>query len=174
MAGAWLPVTDIPAEGREFSFADQSLWTGPAHEHGLSLEVVEPLSATLLVIPQKRGVFLRGRLAGVVGLPCDRCAAASRVTLAHDFEYVDELPAPGEAAEDTWLRETKAGLELDAAGLLWEQLMLALPTHVLCKPDCKGLCAVCGADLNVAPCACAPAGGDPRMAALRGLKIEKK
>ena len=173
MAGAWLPLTDIPAEGREFSFADQSLWTGPAHEHGLSLEVAEPLSASLLVIPQKRGAYVRGRLAGVAGMPCDRCAAAARVELDHAFEFVDELPAPGQPVEETWLRESKAGLELDAAGLLWEQLVLALPAHVLCRPDCKGLCATCGADLNLAPCACAPAGGDTRLAALRGLKIEK-
>jgi len=174
MAGAWLPINDIPAEGREFSFADQSLWIGPAEGYGLRLTVTEPLAATLFVIPQKRGVYLRGRIGGTVELPCDRCAEVTRVAVDHAFEYVDELPKPGEAAEDTWLRESKAGLELDAAGLLWEQFVLALPTHVLCAPECKGLCAACGANLNLAPCDCAPTGGDPRLAALRGLKIGKK
>ena len=174
MVGAWLPINDIPAEGREFSFADQSLWTGPAEGFGMRLAVAEPLSATLFVIPQKRGAYLRGRLAGAVVLPCDRCTEETRVELDHAFEFVDELPAPGEAAEDTWLRESKAGLELDAAGLLWEQFLLALPGHVLCQPECKGLCAVCGGNLNLASCACAPAGGDPRMAVLRGLKVGKK
>ncbi|MEW5773733.1 MAG: DUF177 domain-containing protein [Thermodesulfobacteriota bacterium] len=169
-----MPITDIPAEGREFSFADQSLWTGPAETFSMRLAVAEPLEATLFVIPQKRGAYLRGRLSGTVVLPCDRCAADARVEVDHDFEYVDELPEPGEAAEDTWLREGKAGLELDAAGLLWEQFLLALPTHVLCRPECKGLCASCGADLNVATCDCAPSGGDPRLAALRGLKVGKK
>lgn len=173
MAGPWLPITDIPAEGREFSFADQSLWTGPAEGFAMRLTVAEPLSATLTVIPQNRGAYLRGRLTGTVLLPCDRCAGEARVALAHDFEFVEELPAPGEALEDTWLRETKAGLELDAAGLLWEQFLLALPPHVLCAPDCRGLCPGCGADLNLAPCDCAKAGGDPRLSALQGLKVGK-
>lgn len=173
MAGAWLPLTDIPAEGREFSFADQSLWTGPAEDFAMRFTLAEPLSATLLVIPQRRGAYLKGRLTGTVTLPCDRCAGEARTVLDHEFEFVDELPAPGQALEDTWLRESKAGLELDAAGLLWEQFLLALPQHVLCRPDCRGLCPVCGADLNLAPCGCTPAGGDTRLAALRGLKVGK-
>jgi len=140
----------------------------------MRLAVAEPLAATLFVLPQGRGVYLKGRLSGVVALPCDRCAEDSRVVLDHAFEFVDELPAPGEAAEDTWLREGKAGLELDAAGLLWEQFLLALPSHVLCDPECKGLCASCGANLNLAPCNCAPVGGDPRLAALCGFKVGKK
>lgn len=174
MAGAWLPVTDIPAEGREFSFTDQSLWTGPAEAYGMQLAVAEPLTATLFVVPQERGVYLKGRIAGMVALPCDRCTEEARVAVDHEFEFVDQLPDPGEQAEDALLREGKAGLELDAAGLLWEQLLLALPTHVVCGAECQGLCPQCGANLNQGQCSCAPVGGDPRMAALRGLTIGKK
>lgn len=175
MAGVWLPLKDIPAEGREFSFSDQSLWTGPAVAFGMQLAVAEPLAATLLLVPRQRGVYLKGRLTGTVAAPCDRCSEDARVDIAHDFEFMDDLPEPGQAqADDSWLREGKGGPELDAAGLLWEQFVLALPAHSLCDPACKGLCAHCGANLNQGPCGCASAAGDLRLAALHGLKVGKK
>jgi uncharacterized protein len=172
----WLPLTNIPAEGRELAFDDQGLWTGPCEEFGMPCRITEPIRAGLFVLPQKRGVYLRGRLTGKVVLPCDRCTEDVAVDLDQAFELVDELPAeeagPGAEAEHTWLRRTGEGLELDVAGLLWEQFVLALPLKPLCDELCKGLCPSCGVNLNAGPCTCAREGGDPRMAALRGLKID--
>ena len=61
----------------------------------------------------------------------------------------------------------------DLAGLLWEEFVLALPVRPLCKPDCKGLCPDCGKNLNEGSCSCVRDEGDPRLAALRGLKVKK-
>ena len=47
------------------------------------------------------------------------------------------------------------GEEIDLSPLLRERLLLALPTLPLCRDDCRGLCARCGADLNAGPCGCA-------------------
>jgi Predicted metal-binding, possibly nucleic acid-binding protein len=44
--------------------------------------------------------------------------------------------------------------EIDLAGLLGEEIRLALPIRFLCKEDCKGLCPKCGANLNEGPCPC--------------------
>ena len=46
---------------------------------------------------------------------------------------------------------------------------LALPMKPLCREDCRGLCRVCGANRNTAPCTCDPRPPDPRLAALRDL-----
>jgi uncharacterized metal-binding protein YceD (DUF177 family) len=63
-----------------------------------------------------------------------------------------------------------SGDVIDLEPLIREQFVLAVPFAPLCKDDCLGLCAQCGADKNVAPCACArPI--DPRFAALQGLKL---
>ena len=62
---------------------------------------------------------------------------------------------------------------LDLGAICWEEFVLALPVNPLCRPDCKGLCPQCGANLNDGPCQCAPEEGDPRMAVLRGLKLRK-
>ena len=70
--------------------------------------------------------------------------------------------------------EEKGALYLDVAAIVWEQFVLALPPNPLCRPDCKGLCPECGANLNEGMCACSRDEGDPRMAVLRGLKIRKQ
>ena len=51
-----------------------------------------------------------------------------------------------------------------------EQFVLSIPYAPLCKDDCLGLCAQCGADRNVAPCGCEKP-IDPRFVALQGLKL---
>ncbi len=43
-----------------------------------------------------------------------------------------------------------------------------------CKEDCKGLCAVCGEDRNLHECGHKLEFGDPRLAALKSLKLEQK
>jgi uncharacterized protein len=59
--------------------------------------------------------------------------------------------------------------ELDLSRLVENETTLALPMKPLCRPDCRGLCAVCGANRNVVMCTCAPHPPDPRLAALRDL-----
>ena len=64
------------------------------------------------------------------------------------------------------------GRTLDLAPQVWETLLLLLPTKVLCKEGCAGLCPSCGADLNEGPCSCKVDAGDPRFEALRSLSLE--
>ena len=61
------------------------------------------------------------------------------------------------------------GDTLDLAAVLREELMLAMPSKPLCTVDCKGICAGCGAELNVAKCTCPPK-IDARWSALATLK----
>jgi uncharacterized protein len=49
---------------------------------------------------------------------------------------------------------------------------LAAPLHVLCRPDCRGLCPTCGQNLNEEPCSCQPE-PDPRWSVLQGLLEQK-
>ncbi len=71
-----------------------------------------------------------------------------------------------EADEDTY-----TGDEIDLAPLVRERILLALPDYVLCDPACKGLCSVCGANLNDGECGCDRTVPDPRLAALKNLKL---
>ena len=51
-----------------------------------------------------------------------------------------------------------------------EEVLLAIPDAPLCRDDCPGLCPVCGADLQTAPCGCETAVGDDRWAVLDQLR----
>ena len=62
------------------------------------------------------------------------------------------------------------GEEVDLEPLLREQVILAVPFAPLCREDCKGLCPVCGIDLNTGTCTCDRTPIDPRWSALRNLK----
>jgi uncharacterized protein len=62
------------------------------------------------------------------------------------------------------------GDHIDLEPMAREAVVLGLPLAPLCRPDCKGLCPTCGADLNQAPCGCPAADQDPRWAALDALR----
>ena len=62
--------------------------------------------------------------------------------------------------------------QIDLGHLMHEQFVLALPMKPLCDTACKGLCPVCGTNLNTATCDCKPAWEDPRLAALRELRTK--
>ena len=63
---------------------------------------------------------------------------------------------------------------VDLIDLMREQFVLALPMKPLCEEACKGLCAVCGTNLNKTQCGCAPKWEDPRLAPLKSLLSRDK
>lgn len=177
MPELWLDITDIPAEGREFSFSDQAIWTGPIAEFALPHVLNGQgagLAAEFFLQPQGRGVLIRGKLAGRIVVPCDRCAEDVALDLENAFELFEEAPLEDEQAlEPGLLRRRGKVLELDVGSLLWEQYLLALPVKPLCDENCQGLCPRCGAPLRDGPCGCAEEEGDPRLAVLKNLKVPR-
>ena len=53
--------------------------------------------------------------------------------------------------------------------MVCEDMLLSIPIHAICRPDCQGLCAQCGQNLNDAACNCRPDEIDPRLAPLQQL-----
>lgn len=169
----WISLKDIPAEGQEFNFTDQSLWTGPMKDLGVAGVIGTPLQASMYITPQDEGFLISGSMTGSVVLPCDVCAEdfEQQVDTHFDSFEVADL-ADDEYADEKRLRKDKHGnAELDASGYLWEQFMLALPIRPACRENCKGLCPVCGVNRNEVACECAGDKGDPRLAVLRKLKV---
>lgn len=175
MTERWLDITDVQAQGREFVFDDQELWAEGAGEFDMEFTTQTPLSATFTVTPQTDGALVRGRLTGMLSVPCDRCTTPTEVKIDQRFDLFEQVPKHGEEVlEPSLVRRRGHRLELDVNGLLWEEFVLALPVKPLCSENCKGLCPECGQDLNAGGCGCSEKQLDPRMAALRGLTIVKK
>jgi uncharacterized protein len=168
----WISLKDLPEEGQEFNFIDQSLWAGPMKDFGVAGTIRTPLEASLYIVPQDEGFLVSGSMHGTVALPCDFCLEEFEVPVQADFDSFEEAgQAEDQYADEVRVRLVKGLPEFDAGGYLWEQFMLALPTRPVCKPDCKGLCPRCGKDRNKGDCGCGRDDGDPRLAVLRKLKV---
>jgi uncharacterized protein len=110
--------------------------------------------------------YWQGRLEGVLAASCRRCLADVTVMLDAEVRALfTEDPAEDELAYAV----SAEAAELDLSTMVREELILAVPKYVLCREDCKGLCAQCGKDLNDGPCSCLPE-PDPRWGALEKLK----
>lgn len=174
MPELWIKLDELPAEGKTVSVADNGLWEAFFNDFTIPAVISAPIEATLTVKEAGEGVLIEGSLQGAITLPCDRCTEPTQIDIGTEFESFEEENTPEENAEGpSFLRMEDGELELDAAGILWQQIALQLPTKVLCKPSCKGLCPKCGADLNEDDCGCDSKDYDPRMAVLRGLKVNK-
>lgn len=100
---------------------------------------------------------------------CSRCAEDFKI----DFEVPVEhgLVQALNNSEDSDEYIVVEDMKLDVESLTLEDIYFALPSKFLCSEDCKGLCAKCGANLNVSPCSCKK-DIDPRFEALLGLLDE--
>lgn len=177
MFEVWITTSNLPAEGRDFTFADQAIWLDRIKEFGLPVQMGDKsLEAQVNLLPQgENGVLARGTLSGAVTLPCDRCAKDFEFAVDTSFDLYEELPEDvrDDELDETRMRKRDDGNhELDVASLLWEELMLALPSKPLCNDSCKGICPGCGKDLNTGECSCEQDDGDPRLAVFRDLKIK--
>jgi uncharacterized protein len=109
---------------------------------------------------------ISGRLKTVLEIPCARCLADVRVPISlgldehFPLEDVTHPTAPPEEGEEfdtlvssiVHLDAGKPILDLDE--LLRQQILTEVPIRTLCGSACRGLCPLCGADLNQGPCAC--------------------
>ncbi len=120
----------------------------------------DPVEARLRLESVVEGVLVTGEVTAGLTLECARCLKDFE---SHIGMEVCELFATGEAPDDAYRIR---GEELDLEPLLRDVLGLGLPFNPLCRPDCKGLCAQCGKDLNTGPCDCTTDERDPRWAAL--------
>jgi uncharacterized protein len=91
------------------------------------------------------GYVLRLRFAATLSGPCMRCLEPAAPTFEVD---VREVSQPGET-DDLSSPYVQEGT-LDLRGWARDALALVLPTTLLCRPDCAGLCPECGANLNEA------------------------
>lgn len=102
--------------------------------------------------------------------PCMRCLEPAAVEVEVDAREIDQAQTDDEELRSPYVVDD----ELDLGRWAHDAAVLALPTRILCRPDCAGLCPVCGESLNDADPAAHKhqTGGDPRWSKLDELKLE--
>jgi len=111
-----------------------------------------------------------------VELECGRCLEPflRAVDSTFDLRYQPHARNAGEGEreveEDDLTTAFYENDAIDLGQLMREQVYLSLPMKPLCRDDCRGLCPVCGTNLNLSVCHCAREWDDPRFAALKALE----
>ncbi len=144
--------------------------------------VTAPLSVRLKgeVHPHDESFTIVGSSSSEGSLACARCLEVVPWQESEDFTVRYRRPSSGSLEDEIGLEEDDLDVaffnegELDLGELAAEQAILALPMRCLCDPNCAGLCARCGANLNRAgACACEPE-VDPRWGALADLAGDRR
>ena len=120
-----------------------------------------PVQARLTVVRHQDNLLIKGRAECTATGECARCLDVFHTPVTTEFTvYAERAPDGGTRGLDRELEHDHYlsfhdGISLDLGEEVREALLLALPIQPLCRPDCRGLCAGCGANLNHEPCSCA-------------------
>ena len=112
-------------------------------DHGLRLHIERC---------DKRKFHYTANFNGIFAAACSRCLGEVMVPVQFEYEEVLDIDEDSE--------------ELDTEELLQREILMEWPAKILCSRDCKGLCQICGCNLNVKDCGCERTVIDPRMAAI--------
>ena len=141
--------------------------------------IASPVKLSFDIHKDKSTFRLVGRTETTLAVPCSRCLEPMTVPVNAEFNlrYQPHSTNTGEGEleieEDDLTTAFYQNDEIDLEQLMREQFYLALPMKPLCSDDCKGLCAICGTNLNRGTCECKQESLDPRLAALKQLRTDK-
>ena len=174
-------VDELPESGKAIHFHETDTWFSSrmsSVEEAREITLVRPVEVNLELIPEREHVRLGGYLQTTVGLPCSRCLQDFVLELDETLELVLLRSLPDQTPEEIDLSpqdldtEFYDGVTIDVDLIVTEQIFLALPQKPLCKPECRGLCSSCGADLNHDSCLCKSNEPGSAFEVLLSLKIE--
>ena len=102
---------------------------------------------------------------------CARCLAPVSETVSVEISRVVATELTAEDEADEYLIAEDGQIEIGET--VADELVLSLPSRLLCREDCKGLCFRCGCNLNEGKCDCPDHDPDPRWAALKKFTERK-
>jgi uncharacterized protein len=147
---------------REFPLESLSLHLPP------DLDLTD-FSGTARVTRTAQGLLLQARLSGFVQASCVRCLSEFAQPLATEFTELYAF-SQNSVTESGLLMPENGKIDLEP--IVREEMYLAIPISPLCSPNCKGLCPVCGENLNEKACNHQDEPGDPRLSVLKSLLDE--
>ena len=145
------------------------------------LEPLSPLEGSIALMRTSQGILVTGKLQTRLRMPCQRCLEPADVDVELDLEEeflpvarianapVDDVPE--EEYDEALLIDEHHMLDLRE--VIRQGLWLAAPSQVLCRPDCAGLCPVCGGNHNLKECHCDEVILDPRWVDLQALLLDE-
>ena len=161
---------------------DYEVREDPVDPHGENAELLDAditaIDAEIKAIHTNPGALLEGDARAQVSQQCARCLRPISFPVETTFaeQYYAMLsvdtgaPMPEPPADAKIIGHD---FRIDLTPLIREEVILATPQAPLCRPDCKGLCPICGKDLNESPHE-HEADADDRWAALEQLRVDRE
>ena len=118
---------------------------------------------------EDQSVSITGSVELEMMIPCGRCLTDVRTPIHFDIDKSLQITDSGLVDEEMEETDYLIGFELDVDKLVYAEILVNWPMKVLCKDDCKGICKVCGMNLNKGTCSCQKTELDPRMARVQDI-----
>ena len=145
--------------------ADDPLW------EGFDVDLAVPLEVTARAeLTSSLNVWVRGAFEARLNSACRRCLEPLEVHVVEEFEMLFDPDVESGDEDFTLYRLDPKADELDLGTPMRERLLLKLPAFPVCRPECRGMCAQCGAELNSGDCGCSRVEMDPRWGPLLELR----
>jgi len=149
---------------------------GSLDYHGADFHQSAPLKVDALAELRGSEIHIRGHVATSLEASCDRCLGSVAIPVERDFDLFYRPVSTIARAEEVELPEDEldvgffSGDGIELADVVTEQVILSVPMKVICQTECRGLCPVCGANLNVQKCGCLPPAEDSPFSFLKSDK----
>lgn len=136
-----IDLTSSPSGSFTFDYSD-----GVRNYEGILAEVITPIIIRGDYNIAGDSVIVSGTINYDVKYPCSRCLepVVEHYKISFDEVYMDDSEAEFKVIDE----------KIDLSSMVDENIVLNIPYRVLCKENCKGLCPVCGINLNKKKCKC--------------------
>jgi uncharacterized protein len=114
-------------------------------------------------------LYLSGSVDIEVMMTCARCLDDVPTPIHFEIDKCLSIKEDGLVDEEMEQPDYLIGFILDVDKLVYAEILVNWPMRVLCREDCKGICKVCGMNLNKGACSCQSTDLDPRMAAIQDI-----
>lgn len=128
--------------------------------------LLNQLNGTTRVTRTAQGLLVQTRLQAGTAADCVRCLESFEQQLEVDFTELYAFSRKSQSENELLLPENA---HIDLSPLVREYMVVAFPIQPVCRPDCRGLCPICGEDLNKAAEHFHEEPSDPKMAAVEPL-----
>lgn len=165
-----IEIRQIADQGKDFHFAET------AEEMEISAEGIKfpnPIEVDISATLSGDEIICQGEAYTEVEIECSRCLDIFDYEIKANLQFVVQiLDSPIEVdneSDEDFEVISKTENFLDISSRVRDAIVLSLPLKPLCGEDCRGLCPMCGANLNDGDCDCTPDKSDERWDALKNL-----
>ena len=175
-----LKLDEIPEEGLDLEWKEErtSLLAYLKDLSRIDFDFETPLQSVAKIKKASGLVFISGKVETILRLQCVRCLKEFSYPLSTTFELtlhpLKEAPSEEErelGSEEMELNFFEGG-EVHLSEIACEQVFLEIPYQPLCQEGCKGLCSICGKDLNLSTCNCVKEELKSGFSVLKKLKLD--